>query len=430
MDAKTNLSLGDVLEPARKAPAEMLQTRDHTFSLPQPFYTDERVHQIDLQEIFYKEWLIAGMTCEIPAKGNYLTLQIGDNPIIVIRGEKGAVHAFHNVCRHRGSRLCTSDKGKVAKLVCPYHQWTYEVDGRLLFAGTEMGDDFDLNDYGLKPVNVKTAGGYIFVSLAENPPAIDDFLATLAHYLEPYDMENTKVAVQTTLLEKANWKLVMENNRECYHCSGSHPELLNTLLEWDDVTDPRATQEFKDHVAASAAAWDSEQIPYAHASFGLRNRIVRMPLLKGTVSMTMDGTQGSKKLMGRIKNPDLGSMRILHLPHSWNHCMGDHIINFTVWPISAQESMVTTKWLVHKDAVEGVDYDPANLRKVWDATNDQDRRLAEENQKGINSSAYQPGPYSKTYEFGVINFLDWYSERMLDNLGAEQPAPHLRQVNK
>ena len=113
--------------------------------------------------------------------------------------------------------------------------------------------------------------------------------------------------------------------------------------------------------------------------------------------------------MGRIKNPDLGSMRILHLPHSWNHCMGDHIIVFTVWPISAQETVVTTKWLVHKEAVEGVDYDVQRMRTVWDATNDQDRRLAEENQRGINSTAYQPGPYSKTYEFGVINFVDWYS---------------------
>jgi Rieske 2Fe-2S family protein len=173
-----------------------------------------------MQEIFQKEWLIAGMTCEIPAKGNYLTLQIGKNPIIVIRGAEGVVHAFHNVCRHRGSRLCTSDKGKVAKLVCHYHQWTYELDGRLLFAGTEMGADFDMKQYGLKPVNVKTAGGYIFISLAENPPAIDDFLSTLNHYMEPYDMENTKVAVQTTLMEKANWKLVLENNRECYHCNG------------------------------------------------------------------------------------------------------------------------------------------------------------------------------------------------------------------
>jgi Rieske 2Fe-2S family protein len=152
-----------------------------------------------------------------------------------------------------------------------------------------------------------------------------------------------------------------------------------------------------------------------------------MPLLKGTVSMTLDGKQGCKKLMGRITDPDLGSMRILHLPHSWNHCMGDHVIVFTVWPISAQETMVTTKWLVHKDAVEGVDYDVARLRQVWDATNDQDRRLAEENQRGINSTAYQPGPYSKTYEFGVVNFIDWYSERVLSNLGAA-PAPYLRQV--
>ena len=99
----------------------------------------------------------------------------------------------------------------------------------------------------------------------------------------------------------------------------------------------------------------------------------------------------------------------------------------TVWPVSAQESIVITKWLVHKDAVEGVDYDVARLREVWDATNDQDRRLAEENQRGINSTAYQPGPYSKTYEFGVVNFIDWYSERVLHNLGAA-PAPYLRQV--
>jgi len=428
MEAKH--SLPDPLTQARQACIGMLNERDHSFSLPQPFYCDDQVFAIDMQEIFGKEWLIAGMTCEIPAKGNFISLQIGKNPVIVVRGAEGKIHAFHNVCRHRGSRLCVTDKGKVAKLVCPYHQWTYELDGRLLFAGTEMGADFDMKEYGLKPFHVKTAGGYIFISLAEHPPEIDEFLQTLEHYMEPYDMENTKVAVESRLMEQANWKLVIENNRECYHCNGSHPELLNTLLEWDDVTDPRASQAFKDQVAACTRRWDADNIPYAHASFGLRNRIVRMPLLEGTVSMTMDGKPGCNKLMGRIKDPDLGSMRILHLPHSWNHCMGDHMIVFTVWPISTQETLVITKWLVHKDAVEGVDYDPARLREVWDATNAQDRRLAEDNQRGINSSAYQPGPYSKTYEFGVINFLDWYSERMLDHLGGAplQQQPKLRAV--
>jgi len=427
MEANRYYTLADPLSQARQACAQMLNERDPGFSLPQPFYCDEQVFAIDMQEIFGKEWLIAGMSCEIPTKGNFISVQIGKNSVIVVRGANGNIHAFHNVCRHRGSRLCVTDKGKVAKLVCPYHQWTYELDGRLLFAGTEMGADFDMKQYGLKPVHVKTSGGYIFISLAENPPEIDEFLQGLAHYMEPYDMENTKVAVESRLMEQANWKLVMENNRECYHCNGSHPELLNTLLEWDDVTDPRASQAFKDQVAACTARWGADKIPYAHASFGLRNRIVRMPLLEGTVSMTMDGKAGCNKLMGRIKDPDLGSMRILHLPHSWNHCMGDHMIVFTVWPISAQESLVITKWLVHKDAVEGVDYDPARLRKVWDATNAQDRRLAEDNQRGINSIAYQPGPYSKTYEFGVINFLDWYSERLrhhLDGNRAQKPNLH------
>jgi Rieske 2Fe-2S family protein len=132
--------------------------------------------------------------------------------------------------------------------------------------------------------------------------------------------------------------------------------------------------------------------------------------------MTIDGSTGCSKLMGRIKNRHLGSMRILHLPNSWNHMQSDHFIVFRVLPISAQETLVTTKWFVHKDAVEGVDYDIAKLRQVWDATNDQDRQLGEENQRGINSLAYQPGPYSETYEFGVINFLDWYSDTVQKNL--------------
>ncbi|MFP8967212.1 aromatic ring-hydroxylating oxygenase subunit alpha [Pokkaliibacter sp. CJK22405] len=406
-----------------------LQERDRFYSLPQNFYNDPQYHQHDMEEIFYKEWLMVGVVSEIPKKGNYITVQVGDNPILVVRGAGGTIEAFFNVCRHRGSRLCTQHRGKVAKLVCPYHKWAYELDGKLLYAGNEMGEDFDKEKFSLKKVHVRTGGGFIFVCLGKEPPAFDNFLSTLDEYLEPYDMENTKVAVETNIIEKANWKLVLENNRECYHCDGSHPELLRTLLEWDDTNDPRADQAFKDHVAAKEAEWTAESIPFKHASSGLRNRIVRMPLAEGTLSMTMDGKQGSQKLMGRIKNPDLGSMRILHLPNSWNHCMGDHLITFRVLPLGPQETLVTTKWLVHKDAVEGVDYDPENLRKVWDATNDQDRVLAEENQQGINSMAYQPGPYSKTYEFGVINFIDWYCERMLNNMGKEVPETYRRLNN-
>ncbi|MBF8223781.1 aromatic ring-hydroxylating oxygenase subunit alpha [Halomonas sp. 328] len=426
MESKPLARLDDPLAPAREATAEMLRSRQRNFSLPQPFYNDERVFALDMQEIFGKEWLFAGMTSEIPTKGNFMTVEIGDNPVILVRGNDGQVHGFHNVCRHRGSRLCVKEKGKVAKLVCPYHQWTYELDGRLLFAGSDMGENFDLNQYGLKPVQVKTGGGFIFVSLADEPPAIDDFLATLTHYLEPYDMENTKVAVESSIVEQANWKLVIENNRECYHCNGSHPELLNSLQEFDDTDDPRATPAYKALVAQKQSDWDALQVPWQLKRFGKRNRLTRTPLLDGAVSMTMDGKPACQKLMGRLQSADLGSLRILHLPNSWNHFMGDHAIVFRVLPLGPQQTLVTTKWLVHKDAVEGVDYDPAEMRKVWDATNDQDRRLAEENQRGINSQAYQPGPYSETYEFGVIDFIDWYGERLLENLG--HTAPELKVV--
>lgn len=411
-----NLTYSNVTD-ARHAMGELLQQRSRYMSLPQALYNDPLLFRVDMEEVFMKEWLFVGMTCEVPTPGNYMTVEIGQNPILIVRDRDGTVRAFHNVCRHRGSRVCTGAKGKVANITCPYHQWTYDLKGNLIFAGTEMGDDFDKNEFGLKPAHCKTSGGFIYVSLAEGePPAIDDYLATLATYMEPYDMENAKVATESTLEEAANWKLVIENNRECYHCSGSHPELLRTLLEWDDTNDPRATPEFIALCERQAAEWDAEGIPHKHTEFGLRNRLVRMPLKEGTAVMTMDGKPACKLKMGRIQNQELGSLRILHLPNSWNHMQSDHAIVFQVTPISAQKTLVTTKWLVHKDAVEGQDYDVEKLRYVWDQTNKQDRTLAEQNQLGINSLAYQPGPYSKTFEFGVINFLDWYSDTVQKNL--------------
>ncbi|MEO9276127.1 aromatic ring-hydroxylating dioxygenase subunit alpha [Marinomonas sp. 5E14-1] len=408
------------VDEAKTTMSDMLTKRLSNYSLDAPLYNDPHMFRIDMEEVFQKEWLFVGMTSEIPKKGDYMTVEVGQNPVLVIRDAEGNVNAFHNTCSHRGSLICTEHRGKVANLVCPYHQWTYDLKGNLLFAGTEMNKDFDKGQHGLKSAFCKTAGGFIFVCLGKEAPddGFDDFLDTLETYMEPYDVENTKLAVESTMYERANWKLVIENNRECYHCVGSHPELIQTLLEEDDTEDPRASKSFLELHADQAAKWDAEGIPHKLKSFGevQRNRIVRMPLKKGTQVMTIDGLAACTKMLGRIKNRELGSMRILHLPNSWNHMQSDHFIVFRVLPISAQESLVTTKWFVHKDAVEGVDYDPENLRKVWDATNEQDKVLGERNQLGINSIGYRPGPYSETYEFGVINFLNWYSNTIKKNL--------------
>jgi Rieske 2Fe-2S family protein len=405
------------LPEARQAMRTALSQRSGGESLPRAFYNDPLMFRLDMDVVFTQQWLFVGMTCEVPGKGDYITIDVGQNPVLILRDRDGGVRAFHNVCRHRGSRLCNDAKGKVANLTCPYHQWVYDLKGNLLHTGDAMGDAFDKSRFGLKPAHCKTAGGFIYVCLAEgDAPEIDPFLNDLASYMEPYDMENAKVATESHLEENGNWKLVMENNRECYHCSGSHPELLRTLLEWDNTSDPTATPEFLELCKVQSDAWDAEGIPHRNVEHGLQNRMVRMPLKKGTEVMTMDGKGVCQKTMGRIRNRELGSLRIFHMPNSWNHMQSDHAVVFMVMPISAQKTRVTTKWLVHKDAVEGQDYDVKRLRYVWDATNLQDRTLIERNQQGVNSMAYQPGPYSHTHEFGVMNFVNWYTNIVLSNL--------------
>ncbi|MFT7490605.1 MAG: Rieske 2Fe-2S family protein [Pseudohongiellaceae bacterium] len=402
---------------SREKVQQMLSTRDSRYTLEQALYNNEQVFQMDMDEVFNKEWIFIGMSCEIPNRGDYITADVGQNPVLIVRDADGSINAFHNSCRHRGSRLCSAAKGKVANLVCPYHQWTYDLKGNLLFTGTDVIDNFDKNEHRLGKAHCAVGGGFIFVSLhQQQPEKIQDFIDSMDEYMEPYDIENTKIAAESSTLEKANWKLVMENNRECYHCAIGHPDLIGSLIEYDDINDPRAPQSFLDYYAEEAAEWDANHIPHERRDHTSRNRLVRMPLKKGTEAMTADGTRACDKLMGRIKNHRMGSLRILHLPNSWNHMQSDHCVVFRVLPISAQETLVTTKWIVHKDAVEGKDYDIEKLCRVWHSTNNEDKGFTEESQRGINSIGYRPGPYAPAYEFAVINFVNWYAQTMLKNM--------------
>lgn len=147
-----------------------------------------------------------------------------------------------------------------------------------------------------------------------------------------------------------------------------------------------------------------------------------MPLKEGAESYTMDGKSAVRRWLGRSPFADAGTLLKFHYPTTWNHFLADHSIVFRVTPISPTETEVTTKWLVHKDAVEGVDYDLKRLTEVWMATNDEDRRVVEDNQQGINSPAYVPGPYSPTQESGVLQFVDWYCNRLSARLAPDTMA--------
>lgn len=397
-----------------------LANRQKDHALSRELYSDEGVLQADLEQLWYKEWLFAVPSCELPKTGSYATLQVGAYPVVVLRAGDGRIRAFHNVCRHRGQRLCAHISGTTAKLVCPYHQWTYELDGKLIYA-RDMGDDFDASKYGLKPVHCVDLNGMVFVCVADVPPPIADLAKNLIPYLAPSGLTDAKVAFSSTIVEKGNWKLVFENNRECYHCGGSHPSLcrtysdnpLMTVMEGPNAASPEILKHWDRCDAANVPARFVNQAD-------MQWRLARVPLMDSAESFTMSTKAAVSKRMGTMPFNDAGSLMFYHFPSSWNHFLPDHAIVFRILPISATETEVTTKWLVHKDAVEGQDYDIQQLTEVWLNTNDEDRRVVEENQKGILSPAYEPGPYSKTQEEGVIHFVDWYAAQMTKRL---QPAP-------
>jgi Rieske 2Fe-2S family protein len=307
------------------------------------------------------------------------------------------------------------------RLVCPYHNWSYELDGRLLFA-RDMGADFDRSRHGLKTVHCESAGGYIWICLSAEAPDFSSFRAMLETYLGPHDLTRAKVAAESTILEEGNWKLVWENNRECYHCHTNHPELCRTFPERPTVSgvegamaDPMIVEHW---TRCEAIGLPSKFDISADGQY----RATRMPLLRDAVSYTMSGKAASAKpLSDRVTEPNIGSLLLFHYPSTWNHMLSDHAITFRVLPIGPTRTLVTTKWLVHRDAVEGVDYSKDELMQVWLATNDQDRRIIEENQRGVLSPAFEPGPYSPVHEGGVTQFVDWYCNASAEALARETP---------
>ncbi len=398
------------------------QLKNHRpgYSLEQPFYIDKDYFQLDMETIWYRDWLFVGHDCEIPKAGNYFTLQIGDYPVVIVRGKDKLIRAFHNTCRHRGHRVCTQERGASAKLVCPYHQWTYDLDGSLVFA-RQMDESFDKAKFSMKHIHCESVGGYIFICLANEAPDFAPVREKIEPYMAPHRLSEAKVAHQNTIVEKGNWKLVWENNRECYHCAANHPELCRTYPEAPSATGVQGAADdpvISEHWArCEAANLPSRFDMHPDGQF----RVARMPLIEDAESYTMDGKRAVRRpLSDDVTISHIGTMLLFHYPTTWNHMLVDHTISFRVLPISAEETQVTTKWLVHKDAVEGVDYDLEQLTHVWNMTNDQDRQIVEENAFGIRSPAYEPGPYSELHEGGVMQFVEWYTKFMVDRLQGDQ----------
>lgn len=388
---------------------ELLERYQSGYSLEQPFYTDAHIFDLEWEHIWKKYWLFAGTTAEIPKPGDYFTYKLRNESIITIRGNKGEVFAHYNTCRHRGSLICLEEKGHAAKLICPYHQWVYDKDGALLKARL-MPDDFDTSLYGLHPVQVQVANGFIFISLAENPPDFSKVLEDYAPFLSPFKINEAKCAYQKRYELRTNWKLIAENFRECYHCGPAHPEYCSAVIGAN-------LRESVDEVLAERRiAWKEkglaiDNIDFTNNSFHFA---VRYPLRPGVQSYSLDG-KAIAIPMGEHKDYDAGVLGLVVYPNFWMDAVSDYMWTMRLTAVSPSYTIVDLSWLVDKNAVEGVDYTIERLTEFWKITGEQDWKLCENNFLGVESGHYQPGPYAPA-ESDVAKFVDWYIERLREGI--------------
>ncbi len=320
------------------------------FSLEKELYTSPEVLQADLGRVFRRHWLFAGHACQVP-----FSYRVGQDQLSFFRSG----------------------------------------EGKILEAGG---------------AGVREVEGLIFVCLSETPPDFAPFAEGLKAHLAPYDLPHAKVCLQLRYEVKANWKLLSENFRECYHCSGGHPEYCKVVFDPDP---DYYSKTFPGLYEACLARWSAQGLATTQAAFeGERwHHFNRIPFRPGFNTESLDGKPVAP-LMGGLKDPDAGVFYVVTYPNFYGlQASSSYVSSLRLTPLTALSSEVELTWLVRGDAVEGKDYDPQNVAAFWKATAEQDFVLVENNQAGVNSRAYQPGPYAQD-ESETQKFVAWYLGRL------------------
>jgi len=377
-------------------------------ALSRPFYCDPVFFERDMQRLLKRHWHCVGHRSQAPNPGDYFTVDLFQESLIIVCGQDRELRALLNVCRHRGSRLCTEPSGhaRAGAFVCPYHAWSYNLDGTLRSA-RYTAPDFDRTKYGLKSAHLRVIEGLIFISLADKPLGIDDTETVLAHSAGVYGWGAAKVAYREIYPVRANWKLVEENYMECYHCAPAHVEYSRFHLyarpeELNREADSRLHERTRtlgleipdvDH-------WGEQALPGQEAVDCLRSA-----LADGVVSGSEDGRPVAP-LMGKFQDFDGGVTFFDVGLTSHFLAYADHGLIYRFVPQTVDHTDMEVIWLVRGDAVAGIDYDVERLTWLWRVTSEADKRIIELNQRGVNSRWYEPGPYSQM-EQHAARFVRW-----------------------
>jgi phenylpropionate dioxygenase-like ring-hydroxylating dioxygenase large terminal subunit len=366
------------------------------WSLEQAFYTSPSIFEFERRGWLAKQWFLLAHRSEIPEAGSYILRELLGESVILARDGAGTLRGFYNVCRHRGSRICERD-GRSNSLTCPYHAWSYRLDGSLR-AASALSEEIDVSTLSLRSIAVRETGGLVIGSLAGDPQVA----TALGNVFEPglrfHGVPNARIAARRSYPTQGNWKLVLENFIECYHCFPAHPEYCRVMKHVDAV----AREPSKAAIAwqESAAAWLAKDAspgsPLTMApavdQFAICSA-ARAPIGGGRLTQSEDGRPVAP-LMGELKSFDGGVSTFRCEPFIFLAALNDHAVMFQFSPLAAEQTRVDVSWLVDSTADDSK-VDVARMMWLWDVTTAQDKVLIERNAAGVRSRAYVPGPYSK-----------------------------------
>ena len=393
------------------------------FALDPYFYRSHLVYEKELTDILFKSWIYAAHVSEIPEPGDFVLFDIGEDSIIITRDKTGDVHALMNICRHRGARVCEKAKGNQKTFVCPYHAWTYNLDGSLRSARhMDMLDGFEKSGYGLKKAKIAIFHGLIFINCDPNAGDVLSAFSKIETQIAGYDLSSAKIAHKETYQVDANWKLCLENYLECYHCATAHKayakmhtleDISENVAEQNEVMRARAPE----ITGISGIADRHQKIYLAAESFGACASAWRYGLYDGYLTGSYDGKPVAP-LMGRFKGYD-GGAGDFHLgPVTFMLNYPDHCVLYRFIPRGLTATDMQIVWFVNGDAREGADYDPETVKALWHDTSLEDKYIITRNSEGVNSQFFEPGPFHPEFEDVSMKFIDWY----LDTLEKSVPG--------
>ncbi|MEU9403850.1 aromatic ring-hydroxylating dioxygenase subunit alpha [Streptomyces sp. NPDC048242] len=367
------------ISPAGSLPPSLIAT------LPGGYYTDPEVFRREQAALFESMWMCVVRAADLDRPGAYRTVQVGRESVVVTRIRTGELRAFLNVCRHRGARLCAEESGQVRRnLQCPYHAWTYDLEGRLIAAPNLVKmPDVDRDRYGLVKVALREWLGYAWVCLADEPPSFEDTVVHAAverlgdrAAIEHYGTERLALGRRVTYDVKANWKLIVENFMECYHCATIHPELTEVLPEF---AEGYAAQYYVGHGAEFAT---------------------------GVEGFTVDGSAGFGRLPEVSADQDRRYYAITVKPTVFVNLVPDHVILHRMLPLAEDRTVVECDWLYAPEVVAS-GADVSKSVELFHRVNEQDFAACERTQPAMSSRAYRAGGVLVPSEHHIGGFHAW-----------------------